>query len=62
MNHQNYIIATNTETQNTGIRILYTNQNTMDRGGQICSNTIEDSIFSIPPLPLALNQKPLEKF
>lgn len=55
MNHQNYIIATNTETPNIGIRILYTNQNTMDRGGQICPNTTEDGIFSIPLLSLALN-------
>lgn len=55
MNHQKYILAANTDTPNVGIQILYTNQNSMDRGGQICPNITEDDIFIIALLSLALN-------
>lgn len=56
MSHQKYITTKNADTPNIiGIQILYTNQSTISRGGQICPNTTEDGIFSTPLLSLALN-------
>lgn len=42
-------------TQIWGLKFDETNQDTMDTGGQICPDTTEDSIFSIPLLSLDSN-------